>query len=149
VHHSTLELDGFATTRTHMIENMLRFVPSQALLFLVGMPVSVVAASVAIAAVYGVSNHSNIGLDLRWIEPVLVTPRLHRRHHVPSTTQMNYGGIFTVWDRLFGSLARIDTTDDERFGVPGEIDTYPQRFAAAFRQPFEDLRQRTVDVLVD
>jgi sterol desaturase/sphingolipid hydroxylase (fatty acid hydroxylase superfamily) len=135
IHHSTLQLDGLATTRTHMIENMLRFVPSQALLFLVGMPVEVVAASVVIAALYGVSNHSNIGLDLRWLEPVLVTPRLHRRHHVPSTTQTNYGGIFTIWDRLFGSLVRRDTAHDERFGVPGEIDTYPQRFAAAFRQP--------------
>jgi sterol desaturase/sphingolipid hydroxylase (fatty acid hydroxylase superfamily) len=148
VHHSTLELDGFATTRTHMVENLLRFVPSQALLFLIGMPVSVVAASVAIAAIYGVSNHSNLGVNLRWIEPVLVTPRLHRRHHVPSTTQHNYGGIFTIWDRLFGSLVRVDTTDDERFGVPGEIDTYPQCFPTAFRQPLEDLRrQRALQAL--
>jgi sterol desaturase/sphingolipid hydroxylase (fatty acid hydroxylase superfamily) len=142
VHHSSLELDSLATTRTHMIENLIRFVPGQALLFFIGMPVTVVATSVAIAAIYGVSNHSNIGVDLRWLEPVLVTPRLHRRHHVPSTTQANYGGIFTFWDRLFGSLVRADTTADERFGVPGEIDTYPQRFAAAFRRPLEDLRRQ-------
>jgi sterol desaturase/sphingolipid hydroxylase (fatty acid hydroxylase superfamily) len=142
VHHSTLELDGFATTRTHMIENMLRFVPSQALLFLIGMPVGVVAATVAIAAIYGVSNHSNLGINLAWIEPVLVTPRLHRRHHVPSTTQTNYGGIFTLWDRLAGSLLRTDTLSEERYGVPGEIDAYPQRFADAFRQPFADVRGR-------
>lgn len=138
VHHSTLELDGFATTRTHMIENMLRFVPSQALLFLIGMPVSVVAASVAIAAIYGVSNHSNLGINLTWIEPVLVTPRLHRRHHVPSTTQTNYGGIFTLWDRMAGSFVRAETLPEERYGVPGEVDTYPQRFGDAFRQPFND-----------
>jgi sterol desaturase/sphingolipid hydroxylase (fatty acid hydroxylase superfamily) len=140
VHHSTLQLDGFATTRTHMIENMMRFVPPQALLFLIGMPVGVVAASVAIAAIYGVSNHSNIGLNLHWIEPLLVTPRLHRRHHIPATTQHNYGGIFTVWDRLFGTLVQIDTADSEGFGVPGETNTYPQRFASAFRQPLLDLR---------
>jgi sterol desaturase/sphingolipid hydroxylase (fatty acid hydroxylase superfamily) len=140
VHHSTRELDGFATTRTHMIENMLRFVPSQALLFLLGMPVQVVAAAVAIAAIYGVSNHSNLGFDLRWIEPVLVTPRLHRRHHVPATTQNNFGGILTIWDRIAGTLVRADTTADERYGVPGEIDTYPQHFLAAFRQPARDLR---------
>jgi sterol desaturase/sphingolipid hydroxylase (fatty acid hydroxylase superfamily) len=138
VHHSTLELDGFATTRTHMAENLLRFVPGQALLFLIGMPVSVVAPTVAIAAIYGVSNHSNIGLDLRFLEPLLVTPRLHRRHHVPSTTMNNYGGIFTIWDRLARTLTRIDMTDDERYGVPGEIDTYPQHFPAAFRQPLVD-----------
>jgi sterol desaturase/sphingolipid hydroxylase (fatty acid hydroxylase superfamily) len=142
VHHSTLELDGFATTRTHMIENMLRFVPSQALLFIVGMPVNVVAMSVGIAAIYGVSNHSNIGVNLRWIEPVLVTPRLHRRHHVPSTTQNNYGGIFTIWDRLAGTLTQTETTGDDRFGVPGEIDTYPQRFVDSFRRPFADFRRQ-------
>ena len=136
VHHSSLELDGFATTRTHMAENLLRFVPSQALLFVIGMPVSVVAGTVAVAAVFGVSNHSNLGIDLRWVERVLVTPRLHRRHHVPSTTMNNYGGIFTIWDRLAGTLVRTDTAPDERYGVPGEIDTYPQRFAEAFRQPF-------------
>ena len=137
VHHSSLELDGFATTRTHMAENMLRFVPSQALLFLIGMPVTVVATAVAIAAVYGVSNHSN--LDIGWlhrVEPVLVTPRLHRRHHVPSTTMNNYGGILTIWDRLAGTLVRTDTAPEERSGVPGEVDTYPQRFADAFRAPF-------------
>jgi sterol desaturase/sphingolipid hydroxylase (fatty acid hydroxylase superfamily) len=140
VHHSTLELDGFATTRTHMIENMLRFVPGQALLFMIGMPVSVVAATVAVAAIYGVSNHSNLGIDLRWIEPVLVTPRLHRRHHIPGTTQTNYGGVFTLWDRLAGTLLRADTAPDERYGVPGEIDTYPQHFADAFRAPLRNAR---------
>lgn len=140
VHHSTLELDGFATTRTHMVENMLRFVPSQALLFVIGMPVAVVATTVAIAAIYGVSNHSNLGLNLRWIEPVFVTPRLHRRHHVPSTTMNNYGGILTIWDRLAGTLVRSDTAPDEHFGVPGEVDTYPQRFADAFRQPLREHR---------
>ena len=142
VHHSTLELDGLATTRTHMIENMVRFLPGQALLFLVGTPVSIVASAVALSAIYGVSNHSNIGLDLRTLERLLVTPRLHRRHHVPSTTMNNYGTIFTLWDRLFGTLLQADMTDDERYGVPGEIDTYPQAFAAAFRQPVLDLVTR-------
>ena len=149
VHHSTLELDAFATTRTHMVENMLRFVPSQALLFIIGMPVTVVAASVAIAAVYGVSNHSNVGINLRWLEPVLVTPRLHRRHHVPATTMNNYGGIFTLWDRVFGTLVRLDTTDDDRYGVPGEIDTYPQHFPAAFRQPLLDALRRPAPIAAD
>jgi sterol desaturase/sphingolipid hydroxylase (fatty acid hydroxylase superfamily) len=136
VHHSSLELDGFATTRTHVAENLIRFVPSQALLVAIGMPVSVVAASVAVAAIYGVSNHSNLAVNLQWLEPVLVTPRLHRRHHVPETTMSNYGGIFTLWDRLFGSLLRADISADERYGVPGEVDTYPQHFAESIREPF-------------
>jgi sterol desaturase/sphingolipid hydroxylase (fatty acid hydroxylase superfamily) len=142
VHHSTLELDGFATTRSHMLENLARFVPGQLVLFLIGMPASVVAPTVAIAAIYGVSNHSNLDIKAPWIEGVLVTPRLHRRHHVPATTTSNYGAIFTVWDRAFGSLVRRDTTDDERYGVPGEIRTYPQRFSQAVRQPLLDIRRQ-------
>jgi sterol desaturase/sphingolipid hydroxylase (fatty acid hydroxylase superfamily) len=140
VHHSTLHLDGFATTRTHMFENLLRFVPGQAVLFVMGMSTAVVAPVVAVAAIYGVSNHSNLGTNLRWAEALFVTPRLHRRHHVPATTQHNFGAIFSVWDRSFGTLIRRDTTPDERYGVPGEIDTYPQRFLPAFRNPLVQLR---------
>lgn len=139
VHHSTLELDGFATTRTHMFENMVRFVPPQAALFLLGVRPGLVTATVGIAAVYGISNHSNLGVDLRWAEGLFVTPRLHRRHHVPATTQRNFGAILTVWDRAFGTLVRLDTSPAEAFGVPGEIESYPQRFGAAFREPLRDL----------
>ena len=146
VHHSTLHLDGFATTRTHMFENMLRFVPGQAVLFLIGMSAAVVAPVVAIAAIYGVSNHSNLGMNLRWVEALLVTPRLHRRHHVPvhdaDTTSARSSPSGTD---CFGTLVRTDTTPDERYGVPGEIDTYPQRFLPAFRNPILQLRQQRAD----
>ncbi|HET9728676.1 MAG TPA: sterol desaturase family protein [Acidimicrobiia bacterium] len=144
VHHSSLHLDGFATTRTHMFENLLRFVPGQAVLFLIGMPVSVVAPTVALAAIYGVSNHSNLRVNLSGLEAIFVTPRLHRRHHVPATTQHNFGAIFTFWDRAFGTLLRADTMPHERYGVPGEVDTFPQHFAAAFREPIRQVRQQPV-----
>src|SRR5262245_47279633 len=73
VHHSTLQLDGFATTRTHLFENLVRFVPAQAVLFTVGMPVAAVAATVVIAAAYGISNHSNLATRSSAIETVFVT----------------------------------------------------------------------------
>jgi sterol desaturase/sphingolipid hydroxylase (fatty acid hydroxylase superfamily) len=142
VHHSSLYLDGFATTRNHPVENLLRFVPGQAVLFLMGMGVGVVAPAVAIAAIYGVSNHSNLRVNPAWLEVVLVTPRIHRRHHVPETTHRNYGAIFTIWDRLFGTLLRRDTAPDERFGVPGEIDSYPQAFRSAAPYPLVQIRDR-------
>jgi sterol desaturase/sphingolipid hydroxylase (fatty acid hydroxylase superfamily) len=145
VHHSSLNLDGFATTRTHMLENLLRFVPGQIVLFMIGMPVAVVAPVVAVVAIYGVSNHSNVGVDVPWAEAVFVTPRLHRRHHVPSTTQNNFGTVFTIWDRCFGSLLRRDTAPEERYGVPGEIDSYPQAFRTAFREPLVQCLQNAGD----
>ena len=125
-----------------MFENLVRFVPAQAALFLIGLPAEIVAPTVAIAAAYGVSNHSNLALDLPWLEAVLVTPRLHHRHHVPATMQNNYAAIFTIWDRAYGTLVRRNTEPNERFGVPGEIDTYPQHFGPAFVQPLVQNREQ-------
>jgi len=150
VHHSTLQLDGLATTRTHMLENLLRFVPGQLVLFLIGIPAGQIAPTVALAAAYGIVDHSNLGVNARRVEGVLVTPRLHRRHHVPETSDKNFGAMLTIWDRLFGSFIAVDTLPDERFGCPGEVDTYPQRFAESVLQPRRDIRsvmrrRRTAD----
>ena len=83
VHHSSLELDGLAATRQHMLENLIRFVPGQIAMFLVGIPTAQVAPAVAIGAAFAVIDHSNIDLDLRFMEKLFITPRLHRRHHSP------------------------------------------------------------------
>ena len=93
VHHSTLELDGFATTRAHMLENLVRFVPGQALLYLVGMPVTVVTTTVATYAIWGVSNQATSastfdGPSRSWLPPDCIAGttfprRLRKLRHVP------------------------------------------------------------------
>ena len=139
VHHSSLELDGVAATRQHVMENMIRFLPSQLAMFLVGIPTAQVAPAVALGAVFAIVEHSNLRLDVRWLEKIVITPRLHRRHHVPATSMTNYGGVFSIWDRMFGSFVSMDTAPEERFGCPGEVDTYPQRFKEAVRKPPRDI----------
>jgi sterol desaturase/sphingolipid hydroxylase (fatty acid hydroxylase superfamily) len=148
VHHSSLQLDWLAGTRAHMFENLSRFVVAQMVLFLMGVPVAQVAVVTAVFAAFGLLDHSNLGVNLRWAEAIFVTPRLHRRHHVPETSQKNYGAVFSIWDRLFGTLVQRDTAADERFGVPGEIDSYPQRFGPAFRQPAVQIRQQRARKLI-
>jgi sterol desaturase/sphingolipid hydroxylase (fatty acid hydroxylase superfamily) len=142
VHHSSLQLDGLATTRTHMFEHLLRNVPAQATLFALGMSAPTVATTLVIYAAFALHGHSNLRVGGRWLELVFVTPRLHRLHHLPATTQKNFGTVFTIWDRLFGRFVSHDARPSERTGVPGEIDEYPQRFVAAFCQPMKEARDR-------
>lgn len=149
VHHSSLQLDWLAATRAHMFENLIRFVAAQMILYLIGIPVGQVAVTTAIFAAFALLDHGNLGINLRWAEAVFVTPRLHRRHHVPATTQRNFGAVFSIWDRLLGKLDTRNTGPGERFGVPGEIDTYPQRFAAAFRQPVIELSRRREPIVAN
>lgn len=140
VHHSSLQLDALATTRTHLFEHMVRNLPAQAALFALGMSAPTVATTLVVYAAFAVHGHSNLRVGGRWLEAVFVTPRLHRLHHLPATSLTNFGTVFTVWDRVFGRLVVRDVDPSERTGVPGEVDEYPQRFALAFRQPLRELR---------
>lgn len=142
VHHSSLQLDWLATTRAHMLENMIRQVPAQAALFALGMPAVTVATTLLVFATFALLGHSNLRLGGRALELVFVTPHLHRLHHLPASGQRNFGTVLTLWDRLSGRLVSRHALPGERLGVPGEIDEYPQRFAAAFRQPFQEARAR-------
>ena len=69
--------------------------------------------------------HSNLKLPYaRQLEWLFVTPRFHFVHHSarPSVADSNYGFIFSVWDRLFGTY--IDPAEvplDDPLGLGYEI----------------------------
>jgi sterol desaturase/sphingolipid hydroxylase (fatty acid hydroxylase superfamily) len=140
VHHSSLQLDWLATTRAHMLENLVRQVAAQAPLFALGLTATTVAPALVVYAAFALYGHSNLRVGAPWIEVVFVTPRLHRLHHIPETTQSNFATIFTVWDRLFTRFVSCDAVPGEPVGVPGEIDDYPQTLLAALRRPFAEVR---------
>ena len=62
-------------------------------------------------------THANISLPL-WLDKtisfVFVSPNMHKFHHhfERPWTDSNYGNIFSVWDRLFGTFV---------YGRPNEI----------------------------
>ncbi len=138
VHHSSRVLDWLATTRAHGLEHLARGIPTQAVLFTLGVPASALAMALAIYAAFATLGHSNLRVDLSRLEWLFVTPRLHRLHHVPETTHRNFGTIFTVWDRLLGRLVTKEAGPGQPLGVPGEIDRYPQSWWRQLVEPFRD-----------
>jgi sterol desaturase/sphingolipid hydroxylase (fatty acid hydroxylase superfamily) len=139
VHHSSRHLDFLATTRTHAFEHLLRNVPAQLVLFAFGFAPETIATSILVLGGFGVLNHSNLRVPLERVEGLFITPRLHRLHHVPATSLNNYATIFTVWDRAVGSLRQHGTPSGATLGVPGEVESYPQSFHPAFRQPMRTI----------
>jgi len=135
VHHSSRRLDFLATTRTHAFELMIRNVPAQVSLFALGVPATLVASVVLVYGAFAVVGHSNLRLDLERLEWLFITPRIHRVHHVPATSRTNFATIFSIWDRATRHLVRTDTPPDAVLGVPGEIESFPQSFLPAFREP--------------
>ncbi len=111
VHHSDTHLDVTTGLRSHPAEFLLLtpFVVAVTLLF--GLPPVAIIAYELAEALNALINHSNVRLPdrldraLRW---VLVTPNMHAAHHSAwqPETDSNYGGLISVWDRLFGTYTR-------------------------------------------
>ncbi len=55
------------------------------------------------------------------MQPVVVTVDMHRIHHSVAFAQANcnYGAVFSIWDRLFGTYTRLTPRATRRivFGV--------------------------------
>ena len=67
-----------------------------------------------------------IGRLPRTLEWLLVTPSHHRVHHAvnPRYLDANYGGVFILWDRLFGSFTQEQDSDPPRYGIVGNLGTF-------------------------
>lgn len=104
------------------VTTALRFHPGELLLALPVRLAAVVALGVPPAGVllfevvFGFANlleHGNFDLPRR-LEPlaqrVLITPALHRAHHVSDWRELdtNFGTILSAWDRLAGTLRPSD-----------------------------------------
>lgn len=68
-----------------------------------------------IAAVQNDWVHLNVGWRTKWLEWILVTPRVHHIHHSADSDHYmaNMGNIFSIWDRIFGTYIDPDTVRTE------------------------------------
>ena len=90
--------------------------------FALGVPVWVVLLRDVVALANTLLHHANaswpeaVDARLRWI---LATPAMHRTHHSPDETlnNTNYGGLFSFWDRLFGTLGPADASARPLYGL--------------------------------
>lgn len=113
IHHSDTHVDTTTANRHHPGESIVRFAFTALAVVLAGAPPWMVFLYQAMSVVLSQFNHANItilpALDraLSWF---IVSPHMHKVHHhfVLPHTDSNYGNIFSVWDRLFGTFRTID-----------------------------------------
>ena len=89
--------------------------------FLLGAPMWLVMLYQAASAFLSQFNHADIRLSKRLddaISWIFVSPNMHKVHHhyVLPYTDSNFGNIFSVWDRLFGTYMSLDV-DKIIYGV--------------------------------
>jgi len=72
----------------------------------IGIPAEILFASGALNLVYQFWVHTQHVYRIGPFEYIMVTPSNHRVHHAQNKIYIdrNYGGIFCIWDRVFGTF---------------------------------------------
>jgi sterol desaturase/sphingolipid hydroxylase (fatty acid hydroxylase superfamily) len=121
VHHSDPHVDSTTALRHSPVEALMRSLMTLLGVAVLGVAPGALIAYQAVALLSAQWIHADLHppawLD-RLLGRVFVTPAMHRVHHHRSLpwTDTNYSTIFSLWDRLFGTWAALDTRSI-RFGV--------------------------------
>ena len=92
----------------------------------VGIPPDILFASGAINLVYQFWVHTQHVPKLGPLEYVFVTASNHRVHHAQNAIYIdrNYGGIFIIWDRLFGTFQEELEDQPCIYGIRKPLNSY-------------------------
>ncbi|UBM61041.1 sterol desaturase family protein [Marinilongibacter aquaticus] len=145
IHHSDQYVDASTANRHHPGESVFRFVFTCLAVLVCGAPLWLILMYQSLSAIFSQFNHANLNVPkglskiLGW---VFVTPEIHRSHHhyVLPYTNSNYGNLFSIWDRLFGTYIPMKSTDIV-FGVDTHMDPKENdRIGNLLKIPFEPYR---------
>ena len=109
IHHTDTWVDTTSGNRHHPGESVIRFAFTTLGVLIVGSPMWMVFMYQTISIVSTQFTHANITLPKRldiFLSYFIVSPNMHKVHHhfMLPYTDSNYGNIFSVWDRLFGTF---------------------------------------------
>ena len=113
IHHTDTWIDTTSGNRHHPGESVIRFVFTTMGVLIVGSPMWMVFLYQTLSVVATQFTHANIALPKQLDKVMsyfLVSPDMHKVHHhyVLPYTDSNYGNIFSIWDRLFGTFKTLE-----------------------------------------
>jgi sterol desaturase/sphingolipid hydroxylase (fatty acid hydroxylase superfamily) len=160
VHHAATCLTPFTTYRQHPLEPLL-LNGARAVAAAIGLAMFhwVFVQRTPVVTIYGLGagffaymftvnlHHAPVPLRYpRWLRYALISPHVHHLHHSTDVQHRhcNFGVVFSVWDRAFGSYFERDfATGELRFGL-GDADPFAHSLRASLLlQPL--LVQRAAD----
>ncbi len=130
VHHSDPVVNVSTAFRLHFLEVLLTTLVRGGFILVTGVDAALVLMAETAIALAVMLHHANLHLPgERWLSRLLVVPSLHRLHHsvLRREHDRNFGLVFSLWDRLLGTLAQ---GEPQRIGLSG---IPPQNLIELFR----------------
>ena len=124
-HHQSEEYNlstALRQTGTGFLITWVFYIP----LFVIGVPSYVFVSVASINLIYQFWVHTKHIGKLGFYELIFVTPSNHRVHHAINDEYVdkNYGGVFIIWDRLFGTFQEELEDEECVYGIRGPIKTF-------------------------
>ena len=149
VHHSDHHVDTTTANRHHPFESLIRFIFTLFGVFLIGANIGIVMLYQSLSLISTQFNHANIKLPKKvdlFLSYLFVSPDMHKTHHhyrLPYTDS-NFGNIFSIWDRLFGTY-RTFNREKLVYGVDVFFDKEANgKIGHLLKQPFQPYSKPTL-----
>ena len=149
VHHTDHKVDTTTANRHHPLESLIRYAFTLIGVIIIGTPIGIVMLYQSMSLIATQFSHANIKLPKKvdhFISYILVSPDMHKIHHhyVLPYTDSNYGNIFSIWDRLFGTYMKMD-----REKLVYGVDVFPDEVKNGnvielLKQPFQEYQKPTI-----
>ena len=122
-HHSSEEMN-FAVSFRQAWFGPVSKIPFFMTLPLLGFDPTIIAVAGVISTLWGIVGHTQIIGNLGPLEWIFNTPSHHRVHHGanPQYIDKNYGNLFIIWDRIFGTFELED--EPVKFGLVRNVNTF-------------------------
>lgn len=144
-HHIDPDLDVSTAFRFHFVEILYSTVFRALQITLLGIA-SLTFVIYELLFQWGtIFHHSNLRIPIRverWLNKVIVTPRMHGIHHstVKGETNSNYSVIFKWWDMLHHSLRLNIPQENVVVGVPNYLQPQDNHLWNVLALPFRKQR---------
>ncbi len=136
VHHSTVNMDWLAGSRTHFVDIFVTrsaaFIP----LYVFGFSEITFNTYVVFMAIHAVLIHANTRINFGVLKYIIATPQYHHWHHCedPKYYGKNFATIFPFIDRLFGTYYLPGNEWPEGTGLHEA--SYPKGYLKQLVYPF-------------
>ena len=121
VHHSDPRVDVTTAMRHHPLETSVAFAGRVGVYLALGLPLWIEVVRVVVVNTVLFAQHANVAFPraIEAMRAIVVTPALHRQHHSPAPplVDRNFGQIFSLWDRVFGTYAEPQGDAPPEYGL--------------------------------
>ena len=116
-----------------------------------GAPMGVIMLYQSLSVIFTHLTHANVSVFGNLDKPlsiIFVTPNMHKVHHhyLLPWTDTNFGNIFSIWDRIFGTFVYVDDMSQVKYGIDTHMGVEEhENLGRLLMIPFEKYRKPTTE----